>query len=197
MLGRETNLPVDLMFLPTEYRSYRCHNEYVEWVRCALEDNYERARQQLGAAAARQKRYYNVRTKSRQYKEGDFVLRLYIPNLRNKLNPPYIGPYRVMACLGDVTYKIQKSPDSRPIVVHADHLKQFHADGPPLTWGEGIGNESEQSNDRSGMNNGNLLEDDAENLLDVAEQCDDTNKISRRPVRKRRPPAHLADYHLE
>ena len=111
MLGRETNLPVDLMFPPTEYRSYRCHNEYVEWVRCALEDNYERARQQLGAAAARQKSYYNVRTKSRQYKEGDFVLRLYIPNLRNKLNPPYIGPYRVMACLGDVTYKIQKSPD--------------------------------------------------------------------------------------
>ena len=82
-------------------------------------------------------------------------------------------------------------------MVHADHLKQFHADGPPLTWGEGIGNESEQSNDRSGMDNGNLLEDDAENLLDVAEQCDDTNKISRRPVRKRRPPAHLADYHLE
>ena len=179
MLGCKTNLPVDLMFPLTEYHSYRCHNEYVEQVRCALEDNYERARQQLGAAAARQKCNYNVRTKSRQYKEGDFVLRFYTPNLRSKLNPPYIGPYCVMACLGDVTYKIQKSLDSRPIVVHADHLKRFHADGPPFTWGEGIGNENEQSNDRSGMNIGNLMEDDVENLLESAEQCDDTTEISR------------------
>ena len=78
MLGRKTNLPVDLMFPLTEYRSYRCHNEYVEWVRCALEDNYERARQHLGAAAARQKCYYNVRTKAGNIKEVilscDFIL---------------------------------------------------------------------------------------------------------------------------
>ena len=83
-----------------------------------------------------------------------------------------------MACLGDVTYKIKKSPDSRPIVVHADHLKRFHANGPPVTWGEGIGSDSEQSNDRSGMNHGNMTEDDAANLLDATEQCDNTNEIT-------------------
>ena len=119
----------------------------------------------MGAAVVRQKRYYHVHTKSRQYKEGDFDLRSYVPYLRNKLNPPYIGPYRVMAYLGDVTYQIQKSPNWRPIVVHADHVKRFHANGPPLTWGEGIGNDSEQWDDRSGMDNGNVVEDNTENVL--------------------------------
>ena len=33
MLGRVTNLPIDLMYTPERYESYRCHIEYVEWVR--------------------------------------------------------------------------------------------------------------------------------------------------------------------
>ena len=65
--------------------------------RCALEDNYARARQQLGAAAERQKCYYNFHLKSNQYKESDFVLIFYTPNLRNKLNPHYTGPHRDMS----------------------------------------------------------------------------------------------------
>ena len=56
MLGRETNLPVNFMFPTVEYRGYRCHNKYVQWVKRSLEDNYERARGQLGLPAERKKR---------------------------------------------------------------------------------------------------------------------------------------------
>ena len=58
MLGRETMLPIDLMYPSPQYDIYRCHTDYVAWVKTALEDNFERARQQLGLAAERQKRYY-------------------------------------------------------------------------------------------------------------------------------------------
>ena len=64
MLGHETNLPVDLMFPTVGYRGCRCHNEYVQRVKRFLEDNYEMVRQQLGAAAERQKCYYDAPKKS-------------------------------------------------------------------------------------------------------------------------------------
>ena len=40
VLGRETALPVDLMYLSTQYQRYRCHGEYVEWIKQALQDGY-------------------------------------------------------------------------------------------------------------------------------------------------------------
>ena len=58
------------MFPADEYLGYQCHNEYVQWVKCSLEDNYERAWEQLGDAAERQKCYYDACTKNRQYAEG-------------------------------------------------------------------------------------------------------------------------------
>ena len=109
MLGCETTMLIDLMYPSPQYSPYRCHVDYVSWVKSALEDNFERARQQLGVAAERQKWNYDVRTKDRHFRVGDFVLRFYPPNLKNKLSSPYIGPYRIMAKLGAVNYSIQKT----------------------------------------------------------------------------------------
>ena len=100
MLARETTLPIDIMYPSPHYEKYRWHNEYVEWIRHTLQDSFDRVRQQLLVASERQKRYYDVCTKDRQYREGDFVLRFYPQNLKSKLNPPYIGPFWVMAKLG-------------------------------------------------------------------------------------------------
>ena len=109
-----------------QYDSYRCHTEYMAWVKRALEDNFERARQQLGLAAERQKRYSDVRTKDKSFKSGDFVLRIYPPNLENNLSSPYIGLYRVMAQLGEVTFSFQRRPNSKPFSVHVDQLKLYY-----------------------------------------------------------------------
>ena len=64
-------------------------------------------------------------------------------------------------------------------MVHTDHMKRFYANGPPFTWGEGIGNDSEQLNDWSGMDNGNMAEDNAENLLHEAMQFQDNQYENR------------------
>ena len=153
MLGRETTLSVDLMYLPTHYQSYNCHNEYVEWLRRALQDSHEKVRHELSSAAQRQKRYYDFRTKNRQFKVGEFVLRFYQPNLRNKLNLPYVGLHHVLAKLGDVTYRIQKSPTSKPINVHVDHLNEYHTTTMPAEWKE-VGVGMGQADESLGLNHG-------------------------------------------
>ena len=127
-------LPEHVQQMIDECQRYRCHNQYVEWIKQSLQDSYERAKHHLQAVSKRQKQYYDVRTKDRQYCEGDFVLRFYLSNLKSKLNSPYIGPFRVMTKLGNVTYKIQRTPQSKPMVVHMDHLKIFHTDAPPEAW---------------------------------------------------------------
>ena len=63
-----------------------------------------------------------MHTKDRQYQVGDFDLRFYPPNLRDKSNPPYTGLFREMAELGDIAYRIQKTSKSKPLVVHVDHI---------------------------------------------------------------------------
>ena len=211
MLGREITLPIDIMYPSPHYEKYRCHNEYVEWIRRTLQDSFDRARQQLLVASERQKRYYDVRTKDRQYREGDFVLRFYPPNLKSKLNPPYTGPFRVMAKLGDVTYKIQRTPKSKPMVVHVDHLKMFHANTPPDIWP--ISEKGDQHLSPEGDSLGNDAADECDDRVctDVSRDADHASESSVEPPinnelpvrqfprissRKRCPPIWFRDYDM-
>ena len=58
MLGREITFPIDLMLVPPdEMDGYCCQTEYAEWLRTAMQHNFELARSYLGKAASRQKRY--------------------------------------------------------------------------------------------------------------------------------------------
>ena len=198
MLGREITMPIDLMYPPTHYVGNWCHVKYVEWVKRALQDNFERARHQLGVAAERQKRYYDVRTKARQFEVNDFVLRFYPPNLRNKLNSPYIGPYRVMAKLGEVTYQIKKTPKSKPVVVHVDHLKLYHSAEIPPEWE--VNREPETPSSQA------IESQTIDDEIDVSEMISEDSistspivmgrEISRRSNRRRKMPAHFADYYM-
>lgn len=135
MLGREINLPVDLMYSISGERGPPCPITYVEWVRQAMEENFERVREALKISASRQKRYFDQRAELRVFKPGDWVVRYYPPALiKSKLNSPYIGPYLVVKKFGEVTYQIQKDPKSKPIVVHIDDLKAYHDLSNQLNW---------------------------------------------------------------
>ena len=127
MLGREITLPIDLMYPSISNHQYHCHVEYVEWVRRTMQQNFEKARENLKQAAERQKRYYDQRASERGFQVGDHVLRFYPPNLRNKLNPPYIGPYTITKKLGEVTYKLEPQSKGKAVVVHTDHLKLYRS----------------------------------------------------------------------
>ena len=88
MLGRETTLPVDLLYgLPPTVPMDLCPVEYVEWVKEATQGSFRFARDNLQREATLLKRNYDKRATERKFEKGDCVLRLYPPNLtRDKLN---------------------------------------------------------------------------------------------------------------
>nr|KAG5693550.1 hypothetical protein BaRGS_011675 [Batillaria attramentaria] len=136
MFGKEITLPVDLVYgIDPEPTTPPCPVEYVEWIRDAALEAFQTAKDNLQKNAARQKRNYDRGAAQRQFAVGDWVLRLYPPNMsKSKLNPKYIGPYLITAKLSEVTYRIQRTSKSAPIPVHADHLKRFFSEKLPDSW---------------------------------------------------------------
>lgn len=135
MLNREIDCPIDLMVgSPPSYQQTECPIRYIEWVKSAMSGAFEFTHQQLGLAASRQKRDYNRGLKPREFKEGDWVWRWYPPTANQKLGLGWVGPYLIVKRLSYLTYRIQKSEDSRPLVVHVDHLKPFAGTKHPRNW---------------------------------------------------------------
>ena len=125
VFGREVTLPVDLMFgsPPQAGDMPACPVIYVEWLRAALENDFEYARKNLRKSAERQKRFYDHKAREPLFKVGDWVYRYYPPAARAKFGSGWTGPYLVTKVISDLVYEIQLSRKSKPKVVHADDLK--------------------------------------------------------------------------
>ena len=136
MLGRELTLPIDLMYdQQSNSAQPECSIEYVEWVKNAMQENFRQAKEHMGKAAERQKKYYDARTKDRRFTIGNWVLRFYRPLVNaDKLNNAYTGPFLVIKCIGEVNYLIQRGPDSTPITVHVDDLKPYYGSDRLESW---------------------------------------------------------------
>ena len=125
MFGRQARLPVDVAFgLPPN--SGTSHNEYAASLRCALQEAYERVCEDLGHHLRRQKEIYDKRAHGQPYKKGNMV---WLHNTAvakgksKKFHKPWVGPYRVVKQISDVTYRIQLASNPRKrMVVHFDHL---------------------------------------------------------------------------
>lgn len=52
----------------------------------------------------------------------------------------WTGPYLIVQKISDVTYTIQKSPQSVKINVHIDHLKPYLGENSPRPWVDPEGN---------------------------------------------------------
>ena len=98
MLGREIEMPVDVMFGKPESSTHPCYTEFVEWFSCATEKAFLHARQHLNAAATRQKRNFDLGVKPLTFQRDELVWYYYPPKHR-KLSIPWIGPYRIVDCL--------------------------------------------------------------------------------------------------
>ncbi|XP_069136668.1 uncharacterized protein [Argopecten irradians] len=137
MLGREINLPLDIMVGgPENEAEVCCYNMYVDWLQHALREAFGLAREKLGVSASRQKNYYDRGLKARKYEIGTFVWRWYPPALNNKLGMGWSGPFKVIGKLSSVTYEIQKTPQHRPVTVHVDHIKPYLGREIPGDWAE-------------------------------------------------------------
>lgn len=138
LLGREVNLPIDLILGKPETDSSPpiVKTAYAYELSKKLEEVHQFARQRLKLSSDRMKRYYNINAKMQSF-EIESPVWLHNPKRRigicPKLQRNWEGPYVVIKRLNEVIYRIQKGPKARPKVVHQDRLKPYLGENIP-TW---------------------------------------------------------------
>ncbi|KAF8784306.1 Retrovirus-related Pol polyprotein like [Argiope bruennichi] len=132
LFGRDLRLPADLLFsrppdaplAPEEY----FENLRTRW----MEEVHHLARDRIGMASEKMKTRYDARATGHNFHEGDQV-GLWIPKRRKELSPKlqtnWEGPYTILKRLNDVVVRIQKSPHSKPKVIHCNRLDPYLGQG--------------------------------------------------------------------
>jgi hypothetical protein len=95
--------------------------------------NFHRIQSNLKAAKARQESYANKRRRSLEFEAGDHVYLGVSPTrgvnrfgIKGKLAPRYIGPFLILARLGNVAYRLELPPTLAGVhnVFHVSQLKK-------------------------------------------------------------------------
>ena len=127
MLGREVNMPVDLIAGPPPGEESSEATEYGSHLREKLEKIFHLVRQKSGREMERQKKQYDRGKVNKQYQAGDLVWHAVKTRKKGKapkLQRKWCGPKLVLEKYSDVTYLIAEGP-MRQKVVHFDLLKEY------------------------------------------------------------------------
>ncbi|GKE23853.1 putative reverse transcriptase domain-containing protein, partial [Tanacetum coccineum] len=101
----------------------------------------------IQAAQDRQKSYADLKRNPMEFEVGDRVMLKVSPwkgvvrfGKRGKLNPRYVGPFRVLAKVGKVAYRLELPQELSRVhhTFHVSNLKKCYADGPLVMPLEGI-----------------------------------------------------------
>ncbi len=135
--GEEMTLPMDLFNVPNDPdQDADLTTDYAQKLRHRLRAAHNKAREVLKQAGRRQKRNYDKKAESKSYQVGSFVWLHNEVRRRGmcpKLQFKWEGPYLVLKKLSDVVYRIQRTQQAKPKVVHIDRLKAY--EGQPLqSW---------------------------------------------------------------
>ncbi|GFS58268.1 retrovirus-related Pol polyprotein from transposon 17.6 [Trichonephila clavipes] len=127
LFGRDLRQPADLLFSrPPD--APLAPEEYIEKLQARMEDMHHLARERIGMASEKMKTRYDARATGHDFHEGDKVW-LWNPKRRKglcaKLQMNWEGPYTVLKRLNDVVMRIQKSPHSKPMVIHYSRLAPY------------------------------------------------------------------------
>ncbi|GJU86631.1 putative reverse transcriptase domain-containing protein [Tanacetum coccineum] len=104
-------------------------------------------KQRMQAAQDRQKSYADRKRKPMEFEVGDRVMLKVSPwkgvvrfGKRGKLNPRYVGPFKVLAKIGKVAYKLELPQELSRVhhTFHVSNLKKCYADEPLVMPLEGI-----------------------------------------------------------
>ncbi|GJW74433.1 putative reverse transcriptase domain-containing protein [Tanacetum coccineum] len=96
-------------------------------------------KQRMQAARDRQKSYADLKRKPMEFQVGDKVMLKVSPwkgvvrfGKRGKLNPRYVGPFKVIERVGEVAYKLELLEKLSRVhnTFHVSNLKKCHADEP-------------------------------------------------------------------
>ena len=94
-------------------------------------------RDRLKVAQSRQKSYADLKCKGTEFEVGDRVYLRVSPlrgvkrfGVKRKLAPRFVGPYKVLECMGEVTYKLELPEGLSGVhdVFHVSQLKKCHAE---------------------------------------------------------------------
>ena len=126
MLGRNINMPADLMMPSDPSVMFQPVNEYVLSVEKSLRTSYEVARERLQKAATAMSNYHDKDAKVYNHRTGDCV-KLRVTRIQKgmKFADKYDAPYYVIDQLGVRTFRIAKSEDSRMLVRHHNQLLPY------------------------------------------------------------------------
>nr|GEY03520.1 hypothetical protein [Tanacetum cinerariifolium] len=104
-------------------------------------------KQRMQAAQDRQKNYADRKRKPMEFKIRDRVMLKVSPwkgvvrfGKRGKLNPRYVGPFKVLAKIGKVTYKLELLQELSRVhhTFHVSNLKKCYSDEPLVMPLEGV-----------------------------------------------------------
>src|SRR6218665_44187 len=154
LFARENRAPLDLVYglpkVPTEKSV--TYADYVEELARKFREAYDLVRQNLGKAAERRKRMYDMRVRPVRFKTGDLVYcfspRRYVGR-SPKWDRHFTGPYRVVQQCGPVNYLVPRSTRAKPFRIHVDKLRLCQSDTNESVP-KAVAPEEEQTRQRSG-----------------------------------------------
>ncbi|BHF81360.1 hypothetical protein SprV_0702449000 [Sparganum proliferum] len=137
LTGRQFRLPADSRF-PQPAASEYAPDSYVWQLQDLLRSTYTLARNHLGAAAERQKTYFDRQVHGNPYQLGDLVWRFRpVPPLGTaaKFFHPWEGPFVVVDVIHPTTYVLRDAsrPDGPTFTTHFDKLKPYRGRLPTAT----------------------------------------------------------------
>ncbi|GJY59312.1 putative reverse transcriptase domain-containing protein [Tanacetum coccineum] len=104
-------------------------------------------KQRMQVARDRQKSYADLKRKPMEFQVGDRVMLKVSPwkgvvrfGKREKLNPRYVGPFKVLEKVGSVTYKLEIPQELSRVhnTFHVSNLKKCYSDEPLAVPLEGL-----------------------------------------------------------
>ena len=112
MLGRELNLPVDIVYPIMQNKGYAddSKEDYVGNLEGAMKSAHEIARKVLGVSQERMKRDYDLRANKKCFDSGDIVFILDTAQIKGKckkLAPPWKGPGIIISKLSSYLYRVK------------------------------------------------------------------------------------------
>ena len=127
MLGREINLPMDIMVGTLPEGQKEIAPTYIAQLKERLQDAFKQVRENLKTYAERNKKYYDLRTHGSAHQVGDLVYaakKTRKVGVSPKLDVKWNGPYIVIKTFGTI-YEVQIS-SKRSKLLHFDLLKPCH-----------------------------------------------------------------------
>ena len=133
--GQEVCFPIDFMYPnPSDQPPADIH-EFVSARQVRFRKAYDSFLTALNFYQRRRNAIYNRKVHGPTYQVNQKVL-LHNPIVpvgkSRKFFSPWKGPFVILQCLNDVTYRIQEIATPKKLVVHYDRLKLFHEPSPTL-----------------------------------------------------------------